>query len=129
MEAFIQSLTTSSLTLTLAFDFCGRAMSQDPAAHRTGVRLHEFQQGQWVEKILGDFSKRGAVRPVSPSGRGIYRLSVHPSDRREPHHRKRHMGTWYGTALRSVCATLMELGSFGIEPKNMARVFPFVGVT
>jgi len=46
-KAFIESLRTLSLTLTVTFVFFGRAMSQDPAAHQTVVPLHEFQQGQW----------------------------------------------------------------------------------
>jgi hypothetical protein len=59
VEAFIQLLGTLALKLTIAFVVLGRAMSQDPAAQHTVVPLHEFQQGQWVEKFWGDFSKAG----------------------------------------------------------------------
>ena len=98
----MSSFRTLSAATLLAFVLVsGKAASQDhPSAH-TVVPLHEFSEGQWVEKVSGDATKTGEpfVNP-HPSGRRLYRLPAHPSDRRKSDHREGNLGTRHGTPLR-----------------------------
>jgi hypothetical protein len=122
LEASIHSsLRTVSLGLTIAFFLAGQAISQEAPNH-TVVPLHEFQQGQWVEKVWGDFSKPGAqfVFRIHQDAGYIVFPHVHPIDENLTIVK----GTWalgMGRRFDRSVLTLMELGSFGIAPKNMAH--------
>jgi len=122
VEKFIQSLTTLSLAVTMAFILCGRAMPQGQVTNHTVVPLHEFQQGQWVEKVWGDFSKPGEpfVLRIHQDAGYIVFPHTHPIDENLTIVK----GTWalgMGQHFDRSALTLMELGSFGIAPKNMAH--------
>ena len=97
-------------------------MSQDPPAHHTVVPLHEFQQGQWVEKVWGDSSKPGEpfVLRIHQDAGYIVFPHTHPIDENLTIVK----GTWalgMGRRFDRSALTLMELGSFGIAPRNMAH--------
>jgi hypothetical protein len=118
----IQSLRAVSLTVTIAFVLLGRAMPQEPSADQTVVPLHQFQQGQWVEKVWGDFSKPGEpfVLRIHQDAGYIVFPHTHPIDENLTIVK----GTWalgMGRHFDRSALTLMELGSFGIAPKNMAH--------
>ena len=122
LESSIHSLRTVSLGLTIAFFVAGQAISQEAHDHHTVVPLHEFQQGQWVEKVWGDFSKPGEpfVFRVHQDAGYIVFPHVHPIDENLTIVK----GTWalgMGRRFDRSVLTLMELGSFGIAPKNMAH--------
>jgi hypothetical protein len=84
--------------------------------------MHEFQQGQWVEKVWGDFSKPGEpfVFRIHQDAGYIVFPHVHPIDENLTIVK----GTWalgMGRRFDRSVLTLMDLGSFGIAPKNMAH--------
>lgn len=118
----IQSLRTLSLILPIGFNLFGRALPQGPAALHTVVPLHEFQQGQWVEKVWGDFSKPGEpfVLRIHQDAGYIVFPHTHPIDENLTIVK----GTWalgMGRHFDRSALMLMDLGSFGIAPKNMAH--------
>lgn len=96
--------------------------SQDLAAHHSVVPLHAFKQGQWVEKVWGDPTKFGepfVIRIHQDAGYIVF-PHVHAIDENITIVK----GTWaLGTGRRfdRSALTLMEPGSFGIAPKNMAH--------
>lgn len=99
-----------------------RAKSQDHQAHHSVVPLHKFQQGQWVEKIWGEPSKPGepfVLRIHQDAG-----YIVFPHTHQIDENITIVKGTWsLGTGRRFDRSALeiMETGSFGIAPKNMAH--------
>jgi hypothetical protein len=106
----------------LALSFAGsNAQSQDPAAHGV-VPLHAIPSEQWVEKVWGDSSKAGepfVIRIHNDAGY-IVLPHVHTIDENITIVR----GSWsLGTGRRFSRSALepMELGAFGIVPKNMAH--------
>lgn len=111
---------TLSLVILLAFSVAEIARSQDPPAHHSVVTLNKFAPGQWVEKVWGDASKAGepfVIRIHNDAGYIVL-----------PHY---HLidenitvvkGSWAlgsGKRFDKSALTPMEIGTFGIAPKNM----------
>jgi hypothetical protein len=111
------------LVLALFFhSFVGaQAQLPDPSAH--GVTpLHAFAPGQWVEKVWGDPTKAGEPFVIRIHNDAGYIVLPHTHVIDE--NITVVQGTWaVGMGARFDRAGLepMELGSFGIVPKNMAH--------
>lgn len=110
------------LASLLALSFVGSpAQSPDPAAHGV-VPLHTFAPGQWVEKVWGDPSKTGepfVIRIHNDAG-----YIVLPHTHLIDENITVVQGSWsVGMGRRFSRSGLkpMELGSYGIVPKNMAH--------
>lgn len=107
------------LTLSLV---AVQANAQDgPSAH-TVVPLHEFAEGQWVENVSGDATKPGdpfVIRIHQDAGYIVF-PHTHPIDENLTIVK----GTWalgMGRRFDRSALVMMELGSFGIAPRNMAH--------
>jgi hypothetical protein len=117
-------LMSSSRLLFLAvlFALCGNnANSQDSARHQV-VPLNRMPSEQWVEKVSGDPEKAGVpfvIRIHNDAGYIVF-PHVHPIDENITVVQ----GSWWlGMGERFTRSTLepLELGAFGMVPKNMAH--------
>jgi len=106
----------------LALSFvCGHAQSPDPAPHAV-VPLHTFAPGQWVERVSGDPTKAGepfVIRIHNDAG-----YIVLPHTHLIDENLTIVKGSWsvgMGRLFNRSALEPMELGSFGIVPKNMAH--------
>ena len=115
------SLRTLSIVIVLAFSLAtGNAHSQDQPLHHSVVLLNKFAPGQWVEKVWGD--------PRKPGEPFVIRIHNDAGYLVLPHY---HLidenitvveGSWaLGTGKRFDKSGLepMEVGTFGIAPRNM----------
>ncbi len=105
------------LALSLAWN---TAKSQDHAAAQHVYPLDKFQPGQWVEKVSGDFTKPGEafVFRIHQDAGYITLPHTHPIDENITVVQ----GTWalgMGRRYNPAALETMELGTFGIAPKNM----------
>ena len=101
--------------------FATLAQSQEPTAHHV-VPLHTFSAGQWVEKVSGDFSKPGEpfVFRIHQDAGYITLPHIHPIDE----HITVVKGTWslgIGRRFSQSALEVMETGTYGMAPKNMAH--------
>jgi hypothetical protein len=110
------------LALLLALSLAGTpVMSQDPLRHGV-VPLHTMPSAQWVEKVWGDSNKAGepfVIRIHNDAGY-IVLPHVHPMDENITVVK----GSWsVGMGQRFSRSALepLELGAFGIVPKQMAH--------
>ena len=113
-------VSTVSLLILLACALPWDAKAQDHSASHCVYPLSEFQPGQWVERVSGDFTKPGA--PF------VFRIHQDAGYITLPH---THLidenitvvhGSWsLGMGRRFDRSALkpMDLGTFGIAPKNM----------
>lgn len=97
------------------------AQSQIPATHHV-VSLHTFSSGQWVEKVSGDFTKPGEPFVFRIHQDAVYNTlpHVHPIDE----HITVVKGTWslgMGRRFNQSALEVMETGTYGVAPKNMAH--------
>ncbi len=110
------------VVLALLLALCGNsAHAQNPAPHQV-VPLHAMPAGQWVEKVSGDFSKPGEpfVFRIHQDAGYITLPHVHPIDE----HITVVKGTWslgMGRRFNQSALELMETGTYGMAPKNMAH--------
>ena len=115
------SFRTLSIVIVLAFALAtGNAHSQDQPFHHSVVLLNTFAPGQWVEKVWGDPGKPGEPFVIRIHNDAGYLVL--------PHY---HLidenitvveGSWaLGTGKRFDKSGLepMEVGTFGIAPRNM----------
>ncbi len=116
------SLRAFFLVPLLALSVVGSyAQSPDPAPHSV-VPLHSMAPGQWVEKVWGDPTKAGepfVIRIHNDAGY-IVLPHTHVIDENLTIVK----GSWavgMGARFNRAALTPMELGSFGIVPKNMAH--------
>jgi hypothetical protein len=107
----------------MAFSLFGdNAKSQDQPSHHGVVSLNNFSPGQWVEKVRGDYSKPGepfVLRIHNDAGYIVF-PHVHPIDENITVVK----GSWslgMGRRFNRSALQPMEMGSFGIAPKNMAH--------
>jgi len=101
--------------------FAAFAQSHTPAPHHV-VPLHTFSPGQWVEKVSGDFSKPGEpfVFRIHQDAGYITLPHFHPIDE----HITVVKGTWslgMGRRFNQSALEVMETGTYGMAPKNMAH--------
>lgn len=106
------------LTLCLA---ANNAKSQEPG-HHSVVPLHKMRPEQWVEKVWGDPSNPGEpfVLRIHNDAGYLVMPHVHPIDENITVVQ----GSWWlGTGSRFDRTGLehVELGAFGVVPKNMAH--------
>lgn len=107
------------LILLLAVSVVGSQAQSDP---HSVVPLHTMAPGQWVEKVWGDPAKAGepfVIRIHNDAGY-IVLPHTHVIDENLTIVK----GSWavgMGTRFNRAALTPMELGSFGIVPKNMAH--------
>jgi hypothetical protein len=97
------------------------AQPQDSAPQHV-VPLHTFSPGQWVERVSGDFSKRGEpfVFRIHQDAGYITLPHVHPTDE----HITVVKGTWslgMGRRFNQSALEVMETGTYGMAPKDMAH--------
>jgi len=110
-----------SLALLLAFSLgSNHAESQSPPAVHSVVPLTKFQPGQWVEKVWGDPSKPGepfVIRIHNDAG-----YIVLPHTHLIDENIAVVKGSWalgMGRLFDRSALEPMELGSFGMAPRNM----------
>ena len=115
-------LSARTLFLALFLAFWGNNVnSQNPTPHRV-VPLTKMPSEQWVERVSGDPGKAGApfvIRIHNDAGY-IVLPHVHPIDENITVVK----GSWWlGMGQRFSRSALepLELGAFGIVPKNMAH--------
>lgn len=117
------SFRTVCLALLLMFSLVrDNAKSQDRPAHHSVVPLNKFSPGQWVEKVWGDYSQPGEpfVLRIHNDAGYIVLPHVHPIDENITVVK----GSWslgMGRRFNRSALEPMEMGSFGIAPKNMAH--------
>ena len=105
------------LALSCTFD---NAKAQDQSAQHGVYPLSRFQPGQWVEKVSGDFTKPGEpfVFRIHQDAGYITLPHTHPIDENITVVQ----GSWsLGMGRRFDRSALkpMDLGTFGVAPKNM----------
>lgn len=112
-----------SVAVLLAFFLVtDNAKSQDHPASHTVVPLNPFSEGQWVEKVSGDSSKPGepfVIRIHQDAGYVVF-PHTHPIDENLTIVK----GIWslgMGRRFDRSALVPMDLGSFGIAPRNMAH--------
>jgi hypothetical protein len=109
------------LVLLTLIPVAGPAQSPDPAP-RAVVSLHSFAPGQWVEKVSGDPSKAGepfVIRIHNDAG-----YIVLPHTHLIDENITVVQGSWavgMGDRFNRSALEPMELGSFGLVPKNMTH--------
>jgi hypothetical protein len=96
------------------------AKSQDRAADHHVYPLNKFRPGQWVEKVSGDFTKPGEtfVFRIHQDAGYITLPHTHPIDENITVVK----GTWalgMGRRYNPAVLETMDLGTFGVAPKNM----------
>ena len=101
---------------------CDIAYSQDHPASHSVYPLSKFQPGQWVERVIGDFTKPGEafVFRIHQDAGYITLPHTHPIDENITVVK----GSWslgMGQRFNRSALAPMELGSFGIAPKNMVH--------
>ena len=112
-----------SLIILLVFSLSwDNARSQDHPASHSVYPLSKFQPGQWVEKVSGDFTKPGEsfVFRIHQDAGYITLPHTHPIDE----YITVVKGTWslgMGRRFNRSALELMDTGTFGIAPKNMAH--------
>ena len=117
------STRTVSIVILLALSFAfHNAKAQDQSAQHSVYPLSQFQPGQWVEKVSGDFTKPGEpfVFRIHQDAGYITLPHTHPIDENITVVK----GSWsLGMGRRFNRADLepMDTGTFGIAPKNMAH--------
>lgn len=117
------SLRTFCLVALFAFSlFCVNAKSQKQPDHHSVVPLNKFPPGQWVEQVRGDYSKAGEpfVLRIHNDAGYIVLPHVHPIEENITVVK----GSWslgMGRRFNQAALQPMELGSFGIAPRNMAH--------
>ena len=123
----IRTVSTAAVLMLSLVAF--KANAQDhPSAH-TVVPLHEFAEGQWVEKVSGDATKPGdpfVIRIHQDAGYIVF-PHTHPIDENLTIVK----GTWalgMGRHFDRSALLLMELGSFGIAPRHMAHIEQVHGI-
>lgn len=123
LEIFVPSLRAFGFACLLAFSLLGsNAKSQDQSARHTVVPLDKFLPGQWVEIVWGDYTKPGEpfVLRIHNDAGYIVVPHTHPIDENITVVK----GSWaLGMGRRFDRSALkpMEVGSFGIAPRNMAH--------
>jgi len=114
--------TLPAVLFLASFLIPGDAISQDDLSAHTVVPLHEFSEGQWVEKVSGDATKPGdpfVIRIHQDAGYIVF-PHTHPIDENLTIVK----GIWalgMGRRFDRSALVMMELGSFGIAPRNMAH--------
>ena len=113
------SAITFSLVILLAFS-AQDAKAQDHSAPHRVYPLNKFQQGQWVERVSGDFTRPGEpfVFRIHQDAGYITLPHTHPIDENITVVQ----GTWslgMGRRFDRAALTPMDPGTFGIAPKNM----------
>ena len=112
-----------SLVILLASSLTwDNAKSQDHPASHSVYPLSNFQPGQWVEKVTGDFTKPGDpfVFRIHQDAGYITLPHTHPIDENITVVK----GTWslgMGRRFNRSALAPMAMGTFGIAPKNMTH--------
>lgn len=105
----------------LALSLAGNAEPQDSAPHGV-VPLHKIPSEQWVEKVWGDPDRPGSAFVIRIHNDAGYIVlpHVHPIDENITVVK----GSWslgMGERFSRSALQPLELGAFGIVPKNMAH--------
>ena len=117
------SLRAVPLVILLAFSLTwDHAESQDHSASHRVYPLNNFQPGQWVENVSGDFTKPGEpfVFRIHQDAGYITLPHTHPIDENITVVK----GSWalgMGRRFNRSALEPMDLGTFGIAPKNTAH--------
>ena len=117
------SSRTVSIVILLVLSFTwDNAKAQDPSGQRSVYPLSRFQPGQWVEKVSGDFTKPGDpfVFRIHQDAGYITLPHTHPIDENITVVK----GSWslgMGRRFNRAALELMDTGTFGMAPKNIAH--------
>jgi len=116
------SRTVSILILLASSLTWDHAKAQDQSGQHDIYPLSKFQPGQWVERVSGDFTKPGEpfVFRIHQDAGYITLPHTHPIDENITVVK----GSWslgMGRRFNRAALALMDTGTFGMAPKNMAH--------
>jgi hypothetical protein len=108
--------------LSALFTVCANNAQAQNVGHHVVVPLNTMKPGQWVEKVWGDPSKPGEpfVLSIHQDAGYITLPHVHSTDESITVVK----GTWslgMGPRFDQAALEPMEIGSFGMAPRNMAH--------
>jgi hypothetical protein len=115
------SLRTACLFSILGLSVTGgQAQSHADHEYPVVVPLHKLTAGQWVERVWGDPEKPGEIFAIRIHNDAGYIVvpHVHPMDE----HIVVVQGVWWfgmGSRFNDSALKPLELGTFGLGPKNM----------